>query len=120
MAESLLHFVETSVFTKQIDKLASVEILIALQNELLVNPTKGDIIPGTNGARKARIGDKTQNRGKSGAFRYVYVYFEIAGVIYLLLFYAKKEQANLTQAEKKEVAQFIAQAKRNYGVKEDG
>ena len=113
MAQRLLHFKETSIFTKQVDKLASIEILTALQDELIENPERGVIIAGTNGARKARIGDKAQKRGKSGSFRYIYVYFEHAGIIYLLLFYAKNEQDTLSAEEKKEVAAFISQTKRN-------
>lgn len=115
MNDSLLHFIETSVFTKRIDKLASREMLFDLQNDLLINPKRGDIIEGTSGARKARIGDKTQNRGKSGSFRYIYVYFENVGIVYLILFYGKNEQANLDKDEKKFVAQFIRQAKHNHG-----
>jgi hypothetical protein len=38
MVESLLHFVETPIFTKRIDKLTSIETLFDLQNELSRNP----------------------------------------------------------------------------------
>jgi len=74
MIEILLEFVETGIFRKRLDKLADLDLLFAIQADLLENPRLGDVIPGTNGARKARIGDRSQNRGKSGAFRYVYLY----------------------------------------------
>ncbi len=119
-SERLLHFVETSVFTKRIDKLASMEVLFALQNELCVNPQLGDLIQGTNGARKARIGDRQQNRGKSGAFRYLYVYLENAETIYLLLFYGKNEMDNVSKAERNEIAGLVALLKEKYGEKQDG
>lgn len=115
MSDELLHFVETTVFTKQIDKLASIDILTALQDDLAANRARGDIISGTNGARKARIGDKSKSRGKSGSYRYIYVYFEHVRTIYLLLFYAKNVQATLSSEEKKVIAGFVASAKKNLG-----
>jgi hypothetical protein len=111
MKPTLFYFVETSVFKKQIDKLANVETLFELQNELLKNPRLGDVIQGAGGARKARIGDRRSGRGKSGSFRYIYVYLEKPGVIYLLLFYGKNEQDDLEAEQKREVAEFIKMAK---------
>ena len=95
MNEPLLHFVETPIFTKRIDKLASVEVLFDLQNELIINPKRGDVLQGTNGARKARIGERQQKRGKSGSFRYIYIYLEQVGIVYLMFIFAKNEQVNL-------------------------
>ena len=120
MNELLLHFIETPIFTKRLDKLASMSILFDLQNELIKNPKLGNVIRGTNGARKARIGDKSKNRGKSGAFRYVYVYFEGFGTIYLMFIFAKNEQDNLTDSQKNELAQSIGKIKKELGEKKDG
>jgi hypothetical protein len=50
---------------------------------------------GCGGARKGRVGDKASGKGKRGGFRYVYLYIEIAGTIYLLHFFGKNEKANL-------------------------
>ncbi len=110
--EKLLHFVETTAFTKQIDKFASLDVLTELQNDLLHDPGRGALISGTGGARKARIGDRQRNRGKSGAFRYMYVYFEHADTIYLLFFFAKNERVNLSKAQKNEVCGFIDEARK--------
>ena|SRR5215203_3708136 len=111
MKLELLYFIETTVFRKQIDKLANVETLFALQNELLKNPRLGDVIQGAGGARKARIGDRKSGRGKSGSFRYIYVYLEKPGVVYLILFYGKNERDDLEPDQKKQVAEFIKAAK---------
>ena len=62
--------------------------------------------------------DRTSGRGKSGGFRYVYVYIEIAGTIYLLHFFEKKEKANLSKAERNEVAKLVKEFKRLYGRKD--
>ncbi len=115
MNELLLHFVETTVFRRRIDKLTSIETLFDLQNELLINPERGNIIQGTNGARKARISNRKDRRGKSGSFRYIYLYIEKAGTIYLLVFYAKNEKDNLSAAEKKQVAELVKILKNKHG-----
>ena len=107
-----LSFVETRVFTTQIDKLASLSILFALQDELLENPRLGDVIPNARGARKGRIGSAT--KGKRGGFRYIYLYQEEYGVIYLLLFYGKNEQDTLDPHQTKELGQLAAQIRSNY------
>ncbi len=66
----------------------------------------------------AKVGLETKARGKSGGFRYVYVYIEIAGTIYLLHFFGKNEKANLSKAERNEVAVLVKELKRLYGEKD--
>lgn len=117
---ALLHFVETSVFTKRIDKLAGREVLFDLQNELLAKPKRGDVISGTNGARKARIAHRQQNIGKSGSFRYIYIFLENAGTIYLLVFFGKNEKDNLSKAERNDLAKLVKVLKDIYGEKDNG
>ena len=70
---------------------------------------------GCAGARKGRIGDKAAAKGKSGGFRYIYVYIVIAGTIYLIHFYGKNEKANLSKAERNELAKLVKELKRVYG-----
>jgi mRNA-degrading endonuclease RelE of RelBE toxin-antitoxin system len=106
-----LTFIETPVFTKHIDSKASLEVLTAIQDELLENPTRGAIVKGTGGARKARIADPKENRGKSGSYRYLYLYLEQRGRIHLLYFYGKNEQDNLSEGQKKIVANLVGQIK---------
>lgn len=117
MASELIHFVEAPGFTKRIDKLASTDVLFSIQSELVRNPLHGDLMEGCGGARKARVGDKSSGRGKSGGFRYVYLYIEIAGTIYLLHFFGKNEKANLSKTERNEVAALVKELKRIYGEK---
>jgi hypothetical protein len=54
--------------------------------------------------RKARIADPKSGRGKRGSFRYLYLYLEHRGRIYLLYFYGKDEQSDLSPEQKKRVA----------------
>ena len=79
--------------------------LKTLQEELTVNPNKGDIMQGTGGLRKIRIA--FEGRGKSGSARVCYVDFAVFERIYLITAYSKNEKDNLTDAEKKEVKRLI-------------
>jgi mRNA-degrading endonuclease RelE of RelBE toxin-antitoxin system len=109
-----LTFIENPTFMGQIDKLGkplSDEVLSAIENDLLKNVERGAIVPGTNGARKARISDPGRQKGKRGGFRYIYIYFEAFARVYLLLFYGKDVKDDLSKAEKKIIADSIKKAK---------
>lgn len=117
MTKPLLHFVETRVFRKRLDKLSDLGTLFAIQADLIENPRIGEVIRGCGGARKARIADKKYSRGKSGSFRYIYLYLEKAEIVYLLMFYGKNEKDTLSDEEKKNVAWLVKQYKEFYGEK---
>jgi len=104
-------FIETDVFTKQIDSKASLDVLYAIQNDLIANPKRGDIVRGTGGVRKARIADPQSSRGKSSSYRYLYLYLEYYGRIYLIYFYGKNEQRDLSPEQKKTVAKLAQMIK---------
>lgn len=92
-------FIETPVFTKQASGgLFSDEELKQLQEDLLENPQKGELIVGSGGLRKIRLARK--DGGKSGGFRVIY-YRNTPEVIFLLLAYPKNQKDNLTKAELK-------------------
>ena len=86
MPERLVHytFVETPIFSKRLGELASPETLEALQAELVENPERWPIVRGLHGARKGRVADTKSGRGKSGSFRYIYLYLTHAGRIHLI------------------------------------
>jgi hypothetical protein len=58
-----------------------------LENQLLLNPKAGDLIPGSGGARKLRI--TLHGKGKRGGARVIYVDFIMESEIYLLYAYPK-------------------------------
>lgn len=103
----LYDFVETAVFATQLDHHASLETLFAIQADLLLDPTRWPVVKGTGGARKGRIADPDSSHGKSGGFRYLYLFLEHRGYIYLLYLFAKNEQANLTDEQKKKIAKWV-------------
>ena len=101
-----LQFVETSLFTKQVEGVGR-ELLQAIQNDLLKNPERGDLIQGMGGARKGRAAFPGSGRGKRGSYRYIYLYLRDRGRVYLIWLYGKTEQADLSADQKKELRQII-------------
>lgn len=79
--------------------------LKALQEELTINPNKGDLMQGTGGLRKIRVA--FEGRGKSSSARVCYVDFAVYERIYLITAYTKNEKDNLTKEERNEVKKVI-------------
>jgi hypothetical protein len=92
-------FVESKAFSKQVREL-SAEVLANIQSDLVQNPERGALVKGTHGVRKARVADPASSRGKSGSYRYLYLYLEHAGRIYLLYLFTKGDQADLSPQQK--------------------
>jgi hypothetical protein len=91
-------FIESKVFSRQIGTLPA-GVLTNIQFDLVQNPERGDIVKGTHGVRKARVADPGSSRGKSGSYRYLYLYLEHAGRVHLLYLYSKGEQTDLSPAQ---------------------
>ena len=98
-------FIEGPEFIHKVDKLATIEDIERLQNELTENPYRGDLIQGTGGARKIRL--RLGNTGKSGGARVVYYFVDMRGEVWLLDIYAKTDKSDLTETEKKKLYRFI-------------
>jgi hypothetical protein len=99
-----MELIETSVFTKLVNRLLD-EITYAQFKEYLVcNPEKGKVIPGGGGIRKMRWGKK--NTGKRGGVRIIY-FIKSKMKIYLLYIYAKNEASDLSRRQIKELADLI-------------
>lgn len=92
-------FVESGIFSKQIQNVGG-EFLVRIQSDLVQNPERGALVKGTHGVRKARVADPDSARGKSGSYRYLYLYLEHAGRIHLLYLFSKGEQADLSPQQK--------------------
>ena len=104
-------FVESKVFSKQVGDL-SAEVLTNIQSDLVQNPERGDIVKGTHGVRKARVADPGSSRGKSGSYRYLYLYLEHAGRIHLLYLFSKGEQADLSPDQTRIIGALSQQIRR--------
>lgn len=75
------------------------EELKLLEDILLENPQKGDVIEGTSGARKMRI--QMNGHGKRGGGRVIYVDIFEKEKLYFLFAYPKNVQTDLTEQQKK-------------------
>jgi len=109
--DMLYSFFETPIFMRQIEQRASMKVLFAIEDDLLKDPERGDIIRGTHGARKAGIGDPDSRRGKRGSCRYIYAYFPGNHHIVLLYLFAKNDTANLSAQVRKQLAELMRQIK---------
>ena len=72
---------------------------------LAAHPTAGDLIEGTGGVRKLRWA--RDGRGKSGGGRVIYYFHSESMPLYLLTMFAKNERANLSKAERNELAGLV-------------
>jgi len=99
-----VHFIETSIFTKQILTLLDDNEFRGLQVALTVNPEAGDLIRGSGGLRKIRWA--TKGKGKSGGIRVIYYLIE-DDEIYLLFAYPKSKQGDLTSEQLKVLKQCV-------------
>ena len=95
-------FIMTPVFDRQWDDVGlSDNDLRQLQSSLLKNPSLGDTIQGTGGARKIRFA--LPHSGKSSGIRVIYLDIAHLQKLYLLLCYPKSKQDDLTFEHKKQV-----------------
>jgi hypothetical protein len=112
-------FVMMPEFDRQWQKLdLGDDELRRLQEVLLQNPKAGEVIRGTGGLRKLRIA--FEGRGKSGSGRVAYVDFAMHESIYLITAYPKSEKANLSKAERNEIAQVIVRLEHGFKEQEGG
>lgn len=91
------------------------ELPYAIQDELLADPERGDLVKGLGGVRKARIAAPKRPEGKSGGYRYLYLYLELRGRIYLLYLFDKREQTDLNGEERKVLASIVDRLKQAGG-----
>ena len=92
-------FKETSIFTRQITKLLPDAVYREFQQELIFNPTAGNVIKGSGGLRKIRW--RSAAKGKRGGIRVIYYWYTSEREIYLLLAYGKNEKEDLSAKELK-------------------
>src|SRR2546425_7981200 len=92
-------FVESKIFSKQVREVD--DLLRRIQSDLVQNPERGAVMKGTHGVRKARVADPASSRGKSGSYRYLYLYLEHASRIHLLYLFGKGDQPDLSPEQKR-------------------
>ncbi len=100
-----LWFIETPIFSSDLQELLPDEDYRALQLALALRPEQGPLIPGGGGLRKLRWA--LPGRGKRGGLRVIYFWEPSEDLIYLLFLFAKNEQEDLTAAQLKMLRQII-------------
>jgi hypothetical protein len=99
--ESLLEFFELEPFVRRWKKFGLPdEELGNLEIEIMAGPRLHPVIPGTRGLRKMRYSPASWSKGKSGALRVCYVYFERWGAVALVIVYAKQEMDDVPESMK--------------------
>ena len=94
-----MEFLETSLFTKQLNALFTDDEYQKIQEYMIKTPDVGDIIQGGGGIRKLRW--SLDNRGKSGGVRIIYYWETPNDVLFMLFMYSKNKAENLTKAQLK-------------------
>lgn len=97
----LLQFIYLPIFERT--SVISIEEMWPTEQELMRDPAAGALLRGTGGFRKIRVA--TKGRGKSGSARMVYYYVTKTQRIYVVLAFAKANQANLTGKQKNALRQ---------------
>jgi hypothetical protein len=92
-----MEFIETPTFTRLVTALLADEEYRALQNELLEDPERGDLIRGGGGIRKLRFA--LPGRGKRGGVRVIYYWAKDRYQVYFLVVYPKSRKDDLSDKE---------------------
>ena len=100
----ILHFIESPVYSQQIDDLLSPEDQRQLQIYPLQFPDQGDLIVGSGGLRKLRWAGS--GRGKRGGIRVIY-YLWHEDTAFMLTAYPKNKQTDLTPAQTRTLRELI-------------
>ena len=105
--------VEMPSYLADADRLFSPDERMAIVERLANDPTCGVVIPGSGGLRKVRFGFGA--RGKSGGARIIYLFSGESLPVFMLAVFAKNEKANLSPAERNDLARMVVEMVKNYG-----
>ena len=98
-----LLFIETTRFTERIQQFRAELNLWKLEDLLCQDAEAGDVIKGTGGFRKIRMG--LPGRGKRGGCRVIYLHVMSASRIYFVYLYPKNEAVDLSADQKRQLKQ---------------
>lgn len=100
-----MHFIETSIFTRQVTTLLTDDEYSQMQVALSAHPEVGAIIPKSGGLRKIRW--SMSGRGKRGGVRAIYYWVVAHDQILMLFMYPKNEKDDLTQTQIKVLREIV-------------
>ncbi len=108
-------FIESRAFTARLEQLAgsaAAEVLSRIQEDLLANPVRGNMVQGLGGIRKARVSNPARGKGKRGGFRYFFLYVERRQHIHLLFLLDKDEKEDVSSEERRILRRMVEGIKR--------
>lgn len=92
-----VRFIETSLFTDDVEHEMSLDEYRQLQLALLFRPAQGALIHGSGGLRKMRW--RRPGMGKRGGLRVIYYWEAGSETFYMLTIYRKTDQDDLTHRQ---------------------
>lgn len=98
----------TGLFRRAAKKLFDENDIARISEVLSANPTAGDLMRKTGGARKLRWA--LPGKGKIGGARVVY-YFDMGESVFLITAYAKNVQVDVTPDQRKAITALIRSIK---------
>ena len=96
---------ELPEYVRRAEKLMNASERMDIIHYLAAHPKAGDLMEGTGGIRKLRWGRGAQ--GKSGGVRIIYYVHSERMPLYLLTLFAKNERANISKAQRNELAELV-------------
>lgn len=105
--------VELPEFQRNSSRLLSAAENFSVISYLAAHPAAGEIMRGTGGIRKLRW--SAHGKGKSGGVRVIYYFHNESLPLFLLTVFGKGEKANLTKAERNDLAKLTAILIKSYG-----
>lgn len=105
-------FIELPLFTSLVTQVTDDFYFNQLQNDLLKNPEKGDIIPRLQGLRKVRMA--LRGRSRAGGARVIYLYLPQHHTVIFFYIYTKAKSENLTPDQEKRLRAAVETIKREF------
>jgi len=105
--------VEMPAYLKAASKLFSEAEMADIVTMVAADPDCGDVMQGTGGFRKVRVG--RDGMGKRGGARVVYILRNELYPVFLMTAYAKNEKANLSKAERNALKNLADEIFQSYG-----
>jgi len=104
--------IELPLFTSLVMQITDDAFLNQLQNDLLKNPGKGDLIPRLHGLRKVRMA--IQGKSRQAGARVVYLNLPQHHVIVFFYVYTKAKSENLTPEQERRLRAAVETIKREF------
>jgi len=97
--------IELPGYRRRADELLSGDEQDAIVDLIAYEPTCGDLIPGTGGLRKVRVG--RGGSGKRGGARVIYYFYNANFPALLVAIYAKNEKADVSAQDKRKFTTLV-------------